>query len=376
MSVSKKNLVGLVQEALIAGGYEVEEAEGRHPLDLIVRRPEGGRFGVRAYVWNITEGGKNRPANERRIQITGKKDQVLVLHPDIPTVLLGWHEDLEVFARWDATRYAGPMRSQSLQVIEETLVEAKESGVGVYEKSGGSGVAIAFRPALLGEQLDPASDYSDPAPATSPGPNAFEGITDPLAAATEEIDFSTLDLDSAGTEDADEDPGAGTGERGPAAPPKKRRKTPATRLVTERDPTFDDRIHTAYGYRCALSGVGVGVIDAAHIIPVADPASNDETSNGIALSPTYHRAYDSGLITFDAEGVVYLDFQKLRYEIEAGRADGVIALIDPLRVRAQFPHALGEQPHPSYVAYANQARGWDDSEPIRVSAIKDWLGLS
>jgi len=38
------------------------------------------------------------------------------------------------------------------------------------------------------------------------------------------------------------------------------------------------------------------LVDAAHILPVGAPGSLDDVTNGIALSPTFHRAYDAGFI--------------------------------------------------------------------------------
>jgi putative restriction endonuclease len=38
------------------------------------------------------------------------------------------------------------------------------------------------------------------------------------------------------------------------------------------------------------------LVDAAHIPPVGAPGSLDDVTNGIALSPTFHRVYNAGLI--------------------------------------------------------------------------------
>jgi len=41
------------------------------------------------------------------------------------------------------------------------------------------------------------------------------------------------------------------------------------------------------------------LVDAAHILPVHTEETIDDVRNGIALSPTYHRAFDGGLIYLD-----------------------------------------------------------------------------
>ena len=38
------------------------------------------------------------------------------------------------------------------------------------------------------------------------------------------------------------------------------------------------------------------LVDAAHIVPVGAPDSSDHITNGLALAPTYHRAFDMGRI--------------------------------------------------------------------------------
>jgi putative restriction endonuclease len=79
------------------------------------------------------------------------------------------------------------------------------------------------------------------------------------------------------------------------------------RIITrlDRDVRFRDGVLASYGFRCAISGLGIGpgpasrlfgVLDAAHIRPVALSGS-DSPSNGIAMTPTLHRLFDAGLFT-------------------------------------------------------------------------------
>jgi putative restriction endonuclease len=65
---------------------------------------------------------------------------------------------------------------------------------------------------------------------------------------------------------------------------------------------FKREVPKIYGYQCAISEMRIEsstnaqMVDACHIIPFA--LSKDDTiTNGIALSPNLHRAYDRGLIT-------------------------------------------------------------------------------
>jgi putative restriction endonuclease len=68
-----------------------------------------------------------------------------------------------------------------------------------------------------------------------------------------------------------------------------------------RDGSFRQQVLNAYGNRCAVTRMQLRLVDAAHILPVGAPGSVDNVRNGLALSPTYHRAYDNGLIYLDQD---------------------------------------------------------------------------
>ena len=53
------------------------------------------------YIWNLTHGGFPRDPNEFRIQVTGVSQ--IELREGWKTLLLGWSDDLNAFAGFDAT---------------------------------------------------------------------------------------------------------------------------------------------------------------------------------------------------------------------------------------------------------------------------------
>ena len=67
---------------------------------------------------------------------------------------------------------------------------------------------------------------------------------------------------------------------------------------------FKKEIPKLYGYCCCISGLkidatfNVSMIDACHIVPFAK-SYNDTITNGIALCPNLHRAFDRGMIAVD-----------------------------------------------------------------------------
>ena len=75
--------------------------------------------------------------------------------------------------------------------------------------------------------------------------------------------------------------------------------------VYERRAAFRREVLTAYQFRCAVTGLGLGgvsttksqgVLDAAHIRPV-EAQGADSVSNGLTLTPTLHRLFDQGLFS-------------------------------------------------------------------------------
>jgi putative restriction endonuclease len=69
---------------------------------------------------------------------------------------------------------------------------------------------------------------------------------------------------------------------------------------------FKREIPRIYNYTCCITGmkidatVQISLIDACHIVPFSE-SYNDTISNGIALCPNLHRAFDRGLISIDEE---------------------------------------------------------------------------
>ena len=72
-------------------------------------------------------------------------------------------------------------------------------------------------------------------------------------------------------------------------------------FVAARSAIFRKAILEVYDNQCAITGLKVAdarnrsLVDACHIAPFAE-SYNDSIRNGLALSPTFHRAFDRGLI--------------------------------------------------------------------------------
>ncbi|MBI9056989.1 MAG: HNH endonuclease [Labilibaculum sp.] len=68
-----------------------------------------------------------------------------------------------------------------------------------------------------------------------------------------------------------------------------------------RSTTFRKAVKLIYNQQCAITGLKIdfsatmSMVDACHIIPFAD-THDDTITNGIAMSPTMHRAFDRGML--------------------------------------------------------------------------------
>ena len=59
-----------------------------------------------------------------------------------------------------------------------------------------------------------------------------------------------------------------------------------------RDTWFSGDVLDAYGRRCAMCGLGLNLVQGAHIYPASAHGSPDVVSNGIALCANHHLAFD------------------------------------------------------------------------------------
>ena len=116
----------------------------------------------------------------------------------------------------------------------------------------------------------------------------------------------------------------------------------------------------ACNYSCAFNGIQLKLIDAAHIIPVNHEKSTDETKNGVALCALHHRAYDSGLVTFNETYKAYPNNSRMKNLKEIGHEGGIDKFLADLRPLLRVPPSVSDRPHTKYVSFANKLRGWEN----------------
>jgi putative restriction endonuclease len=330
--LSKSDLLEVLLHSIHQSGWNALILSDDHPFEIRLYQGENSGPRIRVYIWNITHGGGSaRPANEYRIQITGITPHHFLNQPGEKTLILGWWAEGEVFAAWDYQFHQSPLgASPSLQIYEDTLREAYTNRVAAQSK-GNEEIAIAFRGEFFVDYvLDIESLHS------------FGESTDDLAVLRE------IAEDPSGINDAD------LSEQ--VSP--KRLITMRTIQRKLRSASFRDRVLTAYGYRCAFSGLQLDLVQAAHILPVSHARGTDATSNGIAASILHHTAYDRGLITFDEQYRVHVNETEIHRLEGINRVGGLDWFRNNLKTLIILPPALPDRPHVEYIRTANRIRGW------------------
>lgn len=309
-------------------------AEGDHPAAYQIIRDQSS-FRVRVYIWNLTFGGRVTLPDEWRIQVTGLPEiggaQRFVPEVGGKTAILGWCAELGVFAAYDVSKHLGPLGgSPSIQIRQPALEAARVNGLAPHFK-GEAEVAFAVKPAYMGLYLDNMDELH----ACGSSEEAIQ-LLDELCEDPESVDDQDIEDHV----------------------PEPRRYGVVSTMKALRDANFKDRVLTAYSHSCAMCGVQLRLLDAAHILPAAHPDSTDETNNGIALCALHHRAYDRGLLTFDSGYRIHRNEPMERELVAAGLDGGLADFRARLFPMIEVPPNRADRPSPAFVDQVNTLRGW------------------
>lgn len=324
--LSKQHLLSRLLGAIGSNGYQVLIAQRSHPFLLrIFKRDEQSYLNVRAYIWNCTHGGKNRSDDEYRIQLTG----VVPEHEQGElTLLLGWHEGFGVFVGFDITKHVGQdSGSPSIQVKEGALLNAHKRAFAAYDRANGE-IAIAFRPEFIVDYALNADRLHEQ-----------KGSVRDFIKLLNQVDtLSDSDISEVRNEE--------------------RREVIAIIKRKYREADFRFRVLAAYSSRCAMCGVQLDLVEAAHILPVAADGSTDETSNGVALCSLHHDAFDKCLISFDERYKVEVSASALAGLGVRKLIDGKKAFTSTLKPAILLPADKRDYPNPRHIRKAREVRLW------------------
>ena len=297
-----------------------------HPRTYVVAR-DGVETSVWTYCWSLSPGGRVSLPNEYRIQMTSVTSP-LTPNTSGRTVLLGYDRDLRVFAGFDIVRHSVfTSGSPSVQVNRSTLNDALQNGLSFQTKSNGE-VVVGVRSDLLLFYIEHACELH--------GFDEEQGDLEIIASAigSQEVPIlQTAELD------------------------EKRRRVVLETSRWTRSASFRKQVLLAYDNRCAVTRHQLRLVEAAHILPVsAGNESIDSVRNGLALSPTYHRAFDRGLIYIDDHMEMRLDsngVDDLKHLGLDGGLDEFTSHLGPIHL----PLTAELRPDPYFIGLANKYRG-------------------
>ncbi len=287
---------------------------------------EPAPFNLWVYIWTITHGGATRSNEEYRIQMTTVTSP-LPMNPDGPTVLLGWFPELNVFAGFDIRRHTTfSQGSNSVQISRTALEQALNFGLGFYTNQHRE-ISIAFRPDEFLHYIR-NKDLLHDAGATAATVDVLNRIARTDQVAPEEM----------------------------AALPEPRRRVVETVSKLVRASNFRDQVLNAYGNRCAVTRVQLKLVDAAHILPVGAEGSVDTVTNGIALSPSWHRAFDQGLVYLNETFEMRLNQTRVQHLTAIRLNGGLDTLTQYLNRPIHLPAAVNQRPAAQFIRLANTFR--------------------
>ncbi len=297
-----------------------------HPRKYLLSDSSGNTISVWLYIWTLTPGGRPSLPHEYRIQMTTVTSP-LHMNPNGPTVLMGYEPTLNMFAGFDLVRHQTfTTGSPSVQIDIRTLQQARQDGFAFDKKTNGE-IAVGIRP----DQLVPYITNSFVLHGTPMTRDSFEILES--VASLQTVPLASIE-----------------------SLPTKRQRVVQTVSKLTRSANFRQQVLHGYGFTCAVARTQLRLLDAAHILPVGAPGSVDDIRNGLALSPTYHRAYDRGLIYLDENFTMRINPAK---ELELQAANLTLG-IDNFRNSLGtilMPPDRRQWPDPGLIRRANAFRG-------------------
>lgn len=277
---------------------------------------------------NVHESGEGRKnQDECRIQVAKSKNFNTALSSGNDVIVLGYFADEKVFTAWNP--YLMRERFNQRQTISlysrfTTQKLAAIEKIASYRDTNGQSV-ISFAPDYLGLYLENLS--------------FIHLINDlELKQLVEQSDFLNKD-----NSDGELDTSEG--------------KLTITHSRQKRDPNFRKKVYDAYNNKCAICGIGLELIEAAHIVPYSHEKGTDEIDNGIALCALHHAAYDRSLIYFDEELNILINESKMEYLEKVGLDSGIRKFEKLAFDKIQEPANHTLRPNIENIKIANQTRG-------------------
>jgi putative restriction endonuclease len=297
--------------------------DGKNPYRFSINKKE---FYV--LIKNVHESGANRVnQDEGRIQVSKTENFNVALNSGTFVLVLGYLQDLKVFTAWNPflmrKRY-NKKSTVSLYTRFSVQERASQTGIDVYIDSDDQKI-ISFKPEYLGLYLENIEKIHH----------------------LNKLDLQELIKQS--------DALANTNSDGLIEIDGE--KLTITHAGYARDPNFRKIVYAAYNHRCAMCGIQLQLIEAAHIVPHSHEKGTDDIGNGICLCALHHTAYDQSLIYFDQSLEIKINKAKMKYLVKIGRDSGLSTLQNMGFDSIQVPENYSQHPNIQNIQLANTIRG-------------------
>lgn len=279
---------------------------------------------------NLHESGNGRGnPDECRIQVAKSSNFNPALSSHANVIVLGYFPDIKVFTAWNP--YLMRERFNERQTISlysrfSIQERAKTAGISEYVDSNDQSI-ISFRPEYLGLYLENIEHIH------TLGEADLLGLIERSDDLNEEHKDGEVSVN---------------GER-----------LTITHTRFARDPKFRKKVYDAYGHKCAMCGMQLELVEAAHIVPHSHEKGTDEIGNGICLCVLHHTAYDQSLIYFDDAFEIKINERKIEYLEKIGRDSGYRKLQSLSFDTISLPQNHTLRPNQSNINLANRIRGID-----------------
>ncbi len=277
------------------------------------------------FVGNVHSAGR-QDSNEFRIQCPGglpKKLNDAQVNQD-KALILGFSGDLHTFSAWDPVQFiARNTRTQRFSIYTRLsrIQDAAEQGLSRHSDTDGQRV-VMFRRDLLGLYVE---NYTVLHQVSNTG---FNRIAKRY------------------------------GDIKPGKPIiVERQKIEVTSVIYPRNPLFRLAVLGAYAHRCAMCGMQLELVEAAHIVPHSNSQATDEISNGIALCTLHHRSFDKGLLYVREDYSICLNWARVKHLRKVKRSDGLTKYKQSLRSSLILPSEGTWYPSPDNLTLGNNLRG-------------------
>lgn len=328
-ALTPTQIIEYIIDAIEQSGWSaiLTSTPGQHPKKFVVSK-DNNEFILWVYAWTLTPGGRPELINEYRIQMTSVASPLL-LNPNGFTILIGFEPTLKMFAGFDIKLHQTfTSGSPSVQINIEALRDALQDGLSFRKKSNEE-ITIGIRPDQFVNYTINSDDLHKY--------GKKKGILKLLGKASSLKAIKPVEVSNLSDV---------------------RQRIVQTVSYLARTANFREQVLRAYDHRCAVTKLQLRLVDAAHILPVAVPQSPDSVINGIALSPTLHRAFDNGLIYLNQNYEMKINPKKEIY-FKLHRLDGGIEEIRQHMGKILLPPDKQQWPKPEYINRANKYRNID-----------------